>query len=128
MSSVSMKYLMILPVAILVALSQLIVKLRASSTEHFASAGLLKEIARFVSDPVILFAYGMAFMASLGWLYVVTKLPLSIAFPIYMATTFLFVLLSGWLFLGEAMSVAKIVAVLLILGGIALALLADTSP
>lgn len=123
-----MKYIMIIPVALLVALSQLIVKLRTTSTEPFAATGIVKGFGRFVSDPVILMAYGVAFLASLGWLYVVTKLPLSVAFPVYMATTFLFVLLSGWLFLGETMSLAKIVAVLLILAGIVVALQTDATP
>lgn len=121
----SSNYWLILPIALLVTFGQLLVKWRSSTTDYAAGVSALQGFARFVADPVILFAYAAGFMANLGWLYVVTKLPLTIAFPVYMGVTFLFILLGGWMFLAEAVTPTKIAAILLILAGMALALKTD---
>ena len=118
-------YLLILPIALLVTFGQLLVKWRSSSLGGLAAASIPPSFLKFVTDPVNLFAYGAGFIANLGWLYVVTKLPLTIAFPIYMGLTFAMVLLGGWVFLGETLTIAKIAAVLLIMGGIVLAVSTD---
>lgn len=118
-------YLLILPIALLVTFGQLLVKWRAGSVGNVLVSSVPQSFAKFVADPVNLFAYAAGFVANLGWLYVVTKLPLTIAFPVYMGVTFTMVLLGGWLFLGETLSVAKIAAVLLIMGGIVLAVSTD---
>lgn len=118
-------YWLILPIALLVTFGQLLVKWRSSTTDYSVGVGALEGFARFVADPVILFAYAAGLMANLGWLYVVTKLPLTIAFPVYMGVTFLFILFGGWMFLSESVSVTKVVAILLILAGMVLALKTD---
>ncbi len=122
---ISSDYWLILPIALLVTFGQLLVKWRASSSLTLDDIGIAQNFERFVTDPVNLAAYTAGFIANLGWLYVITKLPLTIAFPVYMGTTFLFVLAGGWLVLGESISATKISAVLLILGGMILALYAD---
>lgn len=82
-------------------------------------------IMKFLSDPAIISAYGAALIGSFAWLYVVTKLPLTIAFPIYIGVTFALVLLGGWFFLGEALSSTKVIAILLIFAGIVLGVSSD---
>jgi multidrug transporter EmrE-like cation transporter len=118
-------YLLILPVALLVTYSQLIVKWRSSTVEHQVTQDFSKQLIQFLSDPVIISAYGAALFASFAWLYVVTKLPLTVAFPVYIGVTFAMVLLGGWFFLSETLTATKLVAVLLILGGIVLGVTAD---
>jgi multidrug transporter EmrE-like cation transporter len=86
---------------------------------------LSKQLFKLLGDPVILSAYAAALFASFAWLYVVTKLPLTVAFPIYIGVTFAMVLLGGWFFLSEALTPVKLVAVLLIFGGIVLGVTAD---
>lgn len=115
-------YLLILPVALLMACSQVMIKLRSGTVERLPADSLWHKLLNFASDPVILAAYGAALLASFAWLYVVSKLPLTIAFPVYIGSTFLMVVLAGYLFLAETMSVEKGLAMLLILGGIALAM------
>jgi multidrug transporter EmrE-like cation transporter len=117
-------YLLILPVALMVACSQILIKLRSNGVTP-AAEGLPARLLQFVSDPVVLAAYGAALLASFAWLYVVSKLPLTIAFPIYIGLTFLLVVLGSWWFLGEAPSAQKTLAMLLVLAGIALGLAAD---
>lgn len=118
-------YLLILPIALLVAYSQLIVKWRSTSVEHIQVASFSAYLVRFLTDPVILSAYGAALFASFAWLYVITRLPLAVAFPVYIGVTFVMVLFGGWLFLAESMTVTKVIAALLILAGIALGLNSD---
>ena len=118
-------YLLILPIALLVTFGQLLVKWRSNSLSNLVVASVPPSFFKFVTDPVNLFAYGAGFIANLGWLYVVTKLPLTIAFPVYMGVTFTMVLLGGWVFLGETLTIAKVAAVFLIMSGIVLAVSAD---
>lgn len=118
-------YLLILPVAVLVAYSQVIVKWRTNALDQPVAQSLSAQLFKFLSDPVILSAYGAALIASFAWLYIVTKLPLATAFPAYIGVTFAMVLIGGWLFLGEPLSTAKVVAALLILSGIIIGVSSD---
>lgn len=118
-------YLLILPIALLVTYSQLIVKWRSNAIGQEVAQEFSKQLFKFLSDPVILSAYGAALIASFAWLYVVTKLPLTVAFPVYIGVTFVMVLLGGWFFLSEALTATKLIAVLLIFGGIVLGVTAD---
>ena len=112
-------YLLILPVALLVAYSQIVVKWRANSGNLGSTATTgMDRVLMFMADPVILSAYASALLASFAWLFVVTKLPLTIAFPVYIGVTFGMVLFGGWFFLAEAMTVTRGIAVLLIFSGI----------
>ena len=118
-------YLLILPIALLVTYSQLIVKWRSNGMESLVGASFAERIAIFLTDPVILSAYAAALLASFAWLYVVTQLPLTVAFPVYIGVTFVMVLFGGWFFLSETISVTKTAAILLILCGVALGMSAD---
>lgn len=113
-------FLLILPLAFLVSYSQIIVKWRSDTAAHkniLSSAG---NFLKYLTDPIIISAYASALLAAFAWLYVVTKLPVSVAFPIYIGVTFCFVLLGSWFFLDESMSASKLFAMTLILSGIGL--------
>ncbi len=112
-------YLLILPVAFLVAYSQIIVKWRTLRLP-FESVGIIDFLVKLISDPVIFSAYVAALFASFAWLFVVTKLPLSIAFPVYIGITFVLVIFGGWFFLHEQFNLIKLAAILLIFFGIVL--------
>ena len=118
-------YLLILPIAILVTYSQLIVKWRSNAAEELAAASFALHLFRFLTDPIILSAYAAALVASFAWLYVVTRLPVTVAFPVYIGVTFAMVLLGGWYFLEETFSTTKLIAVAMIMGGIVLGVSAD---
>jgi multidrug transporter EmrE-like cation transporter len=74
---------------------------------------------------MILSAYTAALIASLAWLYIITRLTLTIAFPVYIGVTFAMVLLGGWFFLSEPLSATKIISIVLILCGIILGISSD---
>lgn len=116
---------MILPIALVVTYSQLIVKWRSNAMENVVVSSFSQQLWRFLTDPVILSAYVAALIASFAWLYVVTKLPLTVAFPVYIGVTFAMVLLGGWFFLDETLTTTKVLAVMLIMAGIVLGVSAD---
>jgi multidrug transporter EmrE-like cation transporter len=118
-------YLLILPIALLVTYSQLIVKWRSNTVAQHSAQDLSTQLFKLLSDPVIISAYGAALLASFAWLYVVTKLPLTVAFPVYIGVTFFMVFIGGWFFLSEAITITKLIAVLLIFLGIVLGVTAD---
>jgi multidrug transporter EmrE-like cation transporter len=111
-------FFLIVPIAILVAYSQIIVKWRSNYLEQSISQSFLDKILKFLSDPFVISAYSAALFASFSWLYIVTKLPLTIAFPVYIGITFVMVLVGGWFFLSEPLTIAKIIAIIFILTGI----------
>lgn len=111
-------YLLVLPVAFLVAYSQLSVKWRVAQDWGGAAPQTAKRLVQYLGDPYIISAYLAALFASFAWLFVITKLPLVTAFPIYIGVTFAFVMFGGWLILGEELSLAKVFAAALILTGI----------
>ncbi len=118
-------YLMIVPVAFLVAYSQLMVKHRAISIHVESGAPWMQSIFRYMSDSCIASAYAAALVASFAWLFVVTRMSLTIAFPVYIGLTFVLVTLGSWLFLGEGVVPARVLAMVLILAGISLGLLSN---
>ncbi len=88
-------YLLILPIVLLVTYSQLIVKCRSNGMESPMSTKFIERLAIFLTDPVILSEYAAALLASFGWLYTVTQLPLTATFPVEIGVTFIRVLFDG---------------------------------
>lgn len=110
-----------IPVALLVAYSQIVVKWRSMvNGEQIRAESFWQNLLTYFSDVYILSAYASALLGSLVWLVVVAKIPLSIGFPVYIGVTFLFVLIGSRLFLGEQVSPPQMLAALLIFAGIVL--------
>jgi multidrug transporter EmrE-like cation transporter len=59
-----------------------------------------------------------ALLASFVLLYVITKLPLVVAFPVYIGVTFSLVIIGGWFFLSESISAMRLASEFLILTGV----------
>jgi multidrug transporter EmrE-like cation transporter len=111
----------VLPIAFLVAYSQLVVKWRAQLGGVVSlDQDFLHKLGAYFSDVYILSAYTAALLGSFLWLIVVSRIPLSIGFPVYVGVTFLLVMVGSWVFLGESISMTKMAAATLILVGIVL--------
>ena len=111
----------VIPVAFLVTYSQLVVKWRSRfGGEISIDKNFLSNLIGYLSDFYILSAYAAALLGSFLWLVVISRIPLSIGFPIYIGVTFLMVIIGSWLFLGESLSMIRLAAVGLILAGIVL--------
>ncbi len=116
---------LIIPIALLVAYSQLIVKWRTSevnltSSEH---ENILEKLMAYLSDPLIASGYIAALAGSFLWLFVISKISLSVGFPIYIGLTFLLVILGSWLILNETITTTKLIAVMMIFAGITIGLI-----
>lgn len=108
-----------IPVALLVAYSQIVVKWRAQLGGVVQLDGsFFHKLMGYFADGYIISAYVAALLSSFIWLIVVSRIPLSIGFPVYIGITFLFVLLGSWLLLGESISFSRFLAAILILAGI----------
>jgi len=114
-------FLYTIPVALLVAYSQLVAKWRIQATvESLTSINALDRFIVYFSDPYIISAYVAALLSSFIWLIVIQRIPLSTGFPIYMGSTFLLVIVGSWILLGESISLIRLLAASLILAGIIL--------
>jgi multidrug transporter EmrE-like cation transporter len=111
-----------LPVAILVAYSQLIVKWRTSVVmlHELETQSVLQKLVTYLLDPFIFSGYVAALAGSFLWLFVISKISLSTGFPIYIGITFLLVIMGSWIILNETITLTKMIAVLMILAGIIL--------
>lgn len=112
----------VLPIALLIAYSQLIVKWRTSIVNLTSAEDhhTMEKLMQYLCDPYILSGYIATLAGSFLWLFVISKITLSIGFPIYIGITFLLVIVGSWLILHESMTLIKLIAVLLILVGITL--------
>jgi multidrug transporter EmrE-like cation transporter len=110
----------VLPIALLVAYSQIIVKWRTLGSDgaDMQNLHLFARMLKYLSDPILLSGYVAALLASFVWLYVIEKLSLVVAFPVYIGVTFVLVIIGGWIFLAETINAMRLVSLLLILIGI----------
>jgi multidrug transporter EmrE-like cation transporter len=110
----------VLPIALLVAYSQLVIKYRVNNPDMqlaLTHHGFYKYIA-YVLDPYVMSAYIAGLAGSLIWLFTVARLPLAQAFPIYQGLTFLLVVLGSATLLDEPLNFAKLLGAALILAGV----------
>lgn len=71
------------------------------------------------SNPWILSGLASAFLASLAWMAAMTRFDLNYAYP-FMSLAFVIVMAFSVLFLGEALSLAKVAGTLMVIGGLVL--------
>jgi multidrug transporter EmrE-like cation transporter len=110
-----------LPTLVLVVFSQLVSKWRVQLLKGQLTGDSAGRLVSYLSDFWIWASYGAAFLAGIFWLLVVERYAISLAFPVYIGLTVLFVTLGGVLLFGEAIRPLQAVAVLLIVTGVALA-------
>ena len=112
--------LKVLPVALLITYGQLMVKWRVqkNSAAFPLDASVFEKLTAYLADPLILSAYLTALIGSFAWLFVVSRLPLALAFPVYQGLTFALVILGSWALLGEQLTPMKLVSAALILAGL----------
>jgi multidrug transporter EmrE-like cation transporter len=117
------KYFFLLIIAIISgSIGQILLKIGANqSLPLIPGMGSVKDILLsvfvFLKNYKILLAlvlYGMGFFL---WIFVLTKFQLSYAYPI-MAGTYIVVMILSWLFLGENITVLKLVGTLLVTLGV----------
>ena len=101
---------------------QLIVKWQVNKAGSLPSGGWEKMafLAKLVVNPWVLSAMAAGFGALLCWLAAMTKFELSYAYP-FMSLAFILVLILSVFFFNESLTAAKVMGVLLVMAGIAVA-------
>lgn len=112
----------IIPAVLLIVYSQLITKWRATALSTIVNDtyNLFDRIQIYIKDPYIITSYLAALLASVMWIFVVEKYDVSIAFPLYVGLSVLFVSLGGFVFFSETFSLIKTFSISLIILGVAL--------
>jgi len=113
--------LAILPTMLLVVYGQLVIKWRVTALSGPANPadGALSRLLSYLGDPYILSAYAAALASSITWMFVVESYAVSLAFPLHIGLTVLAVVVGGIYLFGEPVTAPRILAVCLIVAGIA---------
>jgi multidrug transporter EmrE-like cation transporter len=114
--------LAILPTMLLVVLGQLLIKWRIGVLSGGATppGGLMERLGLYLTDPYVLAAYVAALASSVTWMLVVESHPISLAFPLHIGLTVLSVVVAGVYLFGEPVTPWRILAVCLIVAGVAI--------
>lgn len=112
--------LAMLPTIVLVVYGQLVTKWRVAAMAGALdeSAGRSDRLLAYLSDPYILSSYVAALAGSAGWMFVVERYDISIAFPVYVGLTVCVVAIGGALLFSETITASKWIAIALIIGGV----------
>lgn len=117
-----MSYIYLFATVLLTVYGQIVIKWQAAQAGPLPVEPVAKLVflLRLVFlNPWVLSGFFAAFLASLTWLAVVTRLPLSHAYP-FVSFSFVLVVLSGAVFFHEPLTWPKIAGMLLIIAGIAI--------
>lgn len=83
-------------------------------------AGVTELMRRVLMTPLLLIGLAMYGIGAVLWLLALSRAPLSYVYS-FTALTFVLVMISSWLLLGEPIPLLRVVGILLILGGFLLA-------
>jgi len=81
--------------------------------------GFVSGLLRAFSNPRILAGFAIIFCGSLIWLAVLSRADLSWAYPL-LSLGYLFVVLTSWFFLGEALSLLRVMGTIFVCLGVLL--------
>ncbi len=99
------------------ALAQTVFKIGVSRVEVASSASLLSKAIAFVFSPYVLLGLSLYAVGTVLWLFALRQLDLSLAYP-FVAMSFVMVTASGVFFLGETVSVTRLVGLCFVILGL----------
>lgn len=109
-------FLLILSSVTLSALAQLALKVGTAAAARGRTAGVGGEMLGLAQSPMVLLGLGLYGVGAVLWLFVLGRVPLSLAYP-FVGMGFVLTMLAGLFFLGESVGPARLVGTLLIAGG-----------
>ena len=117
-----MGYIYIILTILLTAYGQLVLKWRMNGFGSLPEQLYLKLIflLKAIFDPYIFSSFVAAFIASLTWMAALSKFELSFAYP-FMSLAFVVVLVASYYLLHEPINAYKIIGMILIVIGLAIA-------
>jgi multidrug transporter EmrE-like cation transporter len=114
--------LVLLGIAILLTVSgELLLKqgMNRNGVLEVSPDTLLPTVGRLLTNPFILAGFTFIFSGSIFWLGVISRVPLSYAYPM-LSTSYILVVGASWLFLGEEITLLRMVGVVVIILGVSL--------
>lgn len=117
-----MGYLFIFGTIIFTVMGQILIKWRVTVLADVTSSLTEKVmlLVKLCTDPLIILAFLLAFVAALFWLLAMTRFPISYAYP-FTSLSFILVLLLGNILFQEVIKTNQIFGVLIICFGVFLA-------
>jgi multidrug transporter EmrE-like cation transporter len=114
-----MGWLYVATTIVLTVYGQIVVKWQVSHRGHLPNGlgGKAAFLLDLIMDPWVLSALLAAFVAALSWMAAMSQLELSRAYP-FVGLSFALVLICSAVFFGEALTVAKVAGVALVIVGI----------
>lgn len=112
-------YLMLAVAVVLNSASQILQKYGSEKLNEVgvANCSLGKKTMLLLTSMPILTALAMAFIAAIVWVFALSRLPLSNAYP-FLAISFVLVALAGHYIFGESLTAGKIMGAFLIMSGV----------
>lgn len=104
------------------ACAQIVLKagMAGASVQRAIAAGPgLRMIAAIALDPLIVGGLVLYFLAAAVWLFVLSQVDVSLAYP-FVALGFVLTAIAGHVFFHETLSAARIAGILLVCGGVAI--------
>lgn len=98
------------------ACAQLLLKIGAEKSGGFAAGGGIKGIVTMLFTPTIFVGIAIYGVSVLIWLWVLSRVDLSVAYP-FVGLSFIFTLLFGHFILGESVNALRIIGTLMIAAG-----------
>lgn len=107
-------------VASFTIISQVFLKKGLKTIGEFKLTGLhdLSIIIKLLQNKFIIVGIFIAIIGALFWLMVISKLDLTIAFPVSGGIFFILLFITSWVFLGESITFIKIIGIVIIMLGI----------
>jgi len=109
-------FLLIVVSVSLSALAQLALKIGANAAAGAQTAGIGQEVGGLAQSPMVIVGLGLYGLGALLWLFVLGRVPLSLAYP-FVGMGFILTMFAGTFVLQENLSGARIVGTLLIATG-----------
>ena len=115
MTSRWLDYFFIFATIALTVFGQVILKWRMDQLGPLPAGlgGGLRHLFGVLLDPVVVSSFASAFLAGLAWMAALTRFELSYAYP-FMSLSFVLVLVISVMFLGETLTLNKVLGVVLI--------------
>tara|TARA_B110000238_G_scaffold199270_1_gene245947 strand:- start:2143 stop:2568 length:426 start_codon:yes stop_codon:yes gene_type:complete len=115
----NIQILQLVSFAFLMSIGQILFKKTAMSMSSVEAQGLLEGILKALTIPWLYLALITYGMATIFWLYLLQRIPLTIAYP-FSALAMIIVPVLAMLIFGESLSFSYWVALILIISGIAI--------
>lgn len=78
---------------------------------------IVPSLLKAFTNPIIIIGFSSIFLGSIFWLAVISRVPLSYAYPM-ISSSYVIVVLASWLFLGEQLTHTRVLGVLIICAGV----------